>query len=90
MSLLTAKFVKNSHYGRIYFIFLKNVVKETWNAFNTKFWPHWKDWKNSYQERQTLSLFCNLIDSSLGRDGAKDRRATKIVKKISLKESGAS
>ena len=37
MSLLTAKFVKNSHvYARIYLIFLKNVVKQTRNTFNTK------------------------------------------------------
>ena len=30
MDLLTAKFVKNSQfYARIYFIFLKNVLKQT-------------------------------------------------------------
>ena len=36
--LLTTKFVKNSHiWARIFFIFLKNVLKQTWNSFNTKF-----------------------------------------------------
>ena len=34
MPLLAAKFVKNSYiYSRTYFTFLKNVLKETWNAF---------------------------------------------------------
>ena len=35
MSLLTAKFAKNIHIkARIYFIFLKNILKETGNSFN--------------------------------------------------------
>ena len=34
MSLLTAPVVKDSHiFGEIYFIFLKNVLKQTWKAF---------------------------------------------------------
>ena len=38
MLLLTTKFVKNSQIlPRIFFIFLKNVLKQTWNSFNTKF-----------------------------------------------------
>ena len=38
MSLSIAKFVTNSHiYPEIYVIFLKNVLKQTWNSFNTKF-----------------------------------------------------
>ena len=38
MSLLTAKFVKNNHIlAKIYFTFLKNVLKQTWNSLNTKF-----------------------------------------------------
>ena len=58
MSLLTANFIKNSHaYARIYFIFLKNVLKQTWNAFNTKFRATWKDRKSSYQVRQVFALF---------------------------------
>ena len=40
MSLLKAKFVKNSHiYARIYFIFLNNILKITQNALNNKFRP---------------------------------------------------
>ena len=40
MSLSITKFVKKSAiYARIYFIFLKNVLKQTWNSFNTKFGP---------------------------------------------------
>ena len=38
MFLITTTFVKNSHIsGRILFIFLKNVLDQTRNAFNTKF-----------------------------------------------------
>ena len=67
MSLLTAKFVKNSHIlARIYFIFLKNVLKQTWNFFNIKFRPQWKDRKSSYQVREILGLFYNFIALILG------------------------
>ena len=35
MFLLTAKLVKNSHiYARIFFIFLKNVLKQIWTFFS--------------------------------------------------------
>ena len=41
MSVVTANFVTNSHiYSRVYHIFLENVVKQTSNAFNTKFQPY--------------------------------------------------
>ena len=66
MSLLTAKFAKkSSFYARIHFIFLRNVPKETLNAFNTKFGPQKKDQKSSYQLRQIFALFCNLIALNL-------------------------
>ena len=40
MTLLRAKFLKNSViWARIYFIFLKNVLKQTSNSFNTIFGP---------------------------------------------------
>ena len=40
LSLLIAKFVKNSHSSaRIYFIFLKIVLKQTWDSFNSKLAP---------------------------------------------------
>ena len=62
MFLIKVKLVKNSHiYGCIFFIFLKNVLKQTQNSFNTKFQHHWKDKKSSYQEKQVLGLFCHLI-----------------------------
>ena len=52
MSLLTAKFVKNSHIlARIYFISLKNALKQTCNFFDTKFGIQWKDGRSSYQVR---------------------------------------
>ena len=38
MSLLTALIVKNGHiFTGTYFIFLKNVLKQTRKSFNTKF-----------------------------------------------------
>ena len=40
MTLLRSKFVKNSViWARIYFIFLKNVLKQTLNSFKTIFGP---------------------------------------------------
>ena len=38
MFLLTTDFSKNIRtYGRIFFVFLKIVLNQTWNAFKTKF-----------------------------------------------------
>ena len=33
---------------RIYFVFLKHVLKQTWESFNSKFGPEWKDQKSCY------------------------------------------
>ena len=52
--------------ARIFFIFLKTFLKQTWNAFNTKFQPQWKDRKSSYQVRQILGLFSDFIALILG------------------------
>ena len=40
-----------------FFTFLKSVLEQTWNTFNAKFQPQWKDGKSSYQVRQILGLF---------------------------------
>ena len=83
MSLLTVKFGKSSYFkARIYLIFLKNVLKQNWNSFNTKFWPQWKDRKYSYRVRQILTLFCNLTSLILGESSVKGIRVTGIAKKI--------
>ena len=67
MPLVRAQIVKNSHtLARVYFIFLKYVLKETWKSFNKKFWPPWKDRKSSYQVKQILAFVCNLIVLILG------------------------
>ena len=67
MSLLIAKFVKKSHIkARIYFIFLKNVLKETWNSFKMLFGPQRKDGTNSYEVRKLLAIYFNLIALILG------------------------
>ena len=83
MSLLTAPIVKSSHiWARIYFIFLKNVLKQTWKPFNTNSRPQWKDRKSIYQVRQILALFCNVIALNLSWNFAKSFTVTKIVKEI--------
>ena len=67
MFLLTAKLVKNSHIqARIFFIFLKDVLKQTWNSFNTKLQTQCKDGKSSDQVRQILAHFFHLIALILG------------------------
>ena len=43
-----------------------------------KFWPQWKDRTSSYQVRQILALFCNLITLILGENYVKGLRITKI------------
>ena len=61
MFLLTVKLVKNIHIeARIFSVFLKNVLKQTWNSLNTKFQLQWKHQNSSYQVRQILGLFLPL------------------------------
>ena len=63
--LLTDKLVKTSHiYARILFAFAKNILKQTWNTFNTKLQAQWKDPKSSYQVRQILGLLLALNGSN--------------------------
>ena len=83
MSLLKAQVVKNSRiYPRTYFIFLKNFLKQTWKSFNTKVEPQQKDRNSSYQVRQILALFYNLVAVILGWNCVKGLRVTKTVKQI--------
>ena len=83
MSLLKTKFLKNSHiWGKIYLIFLKNVLKQTRNSFNTKFQAQWKACSSSYQLKQILAVFCDLIHPILGQRSVEVLGVTKIVKEI--------
>ena len=67
LSLLAGIFFKKQSYlARIFFIFLKNVLKQSWNSFYTKFRPQSIDRKSSYEVSQILALFCNLIALILG------------------------
>ena len=51
MSLLIASIVENSRtLPGIYFIFLENILDQTWKSFNTIFGPQWKDPKSSFQK----------------------------------------
>ena len=83
MSLLPTKFVKNSHiWGKIYFISLKNVLKQTRNSFNTKFQDQWKACSSSYQLKQILAVYCDLIPLILGQSSVEVLGVTQIVKEI--------
>ena len=79
--LLTTNFVKNSDiYSRISFIFLKNVLNQIWNAFNTKFWHQSKDQKSNYQVGEAFAFFCKLIAVTLGWNSVKSFSIAKSVK----------
>ena len=81
MSLLPTKFVKNSHIlGKILFIFLKSVLKQTRNSFNTKYQAQWKACSSSYQLKQILAVFCDLIPLILGQSSVEVFVVTDIVK----------
>ena len=83
MSLLPTKFVNNSHiWDKSYFIFPKNVLKQTRNSFNTKFQDQWKACSSSYQLKQILAVFCNLIPLILGQSSVEAHGVTEIVKEI--------
>ena len=51
---------------RIYLSFWKNILHQTCKSFNTKLGPQWKDPKSSFQVRQILALFCDLVALNLG------------------------
>ena len=62
-----AQIAINSHIlAAIYLIFLKNVLDQTWRSLKIEFGPQRKYRKKSYQVRQNLSLFCNLVAPILG------------------------
>ena len=83
MFLLTTNFVKNGHIlARISFIFLKSVLNQTWNAFNTKFLHQWKDRKISYQVKEGFGRFSNLIALTLGEISVKGFGFIKIIEEI--------
>ena len=46
-------------------VFQKNVLIETSKPFNTKFRSWLKNRKSSYEVRQNLALFCNLVAQKL-------------------------
>ena len=86
ISFLTANFNKNSHvWYRIYFLFLKNVLKQTWSSFMTNF--------NLSEKIERLLLskanfhpFLQLNCSNF-KETVCGLRFTKYVKKLSSKGS---
>ena len=60
----------------------KNALCHILRSCNTKFTPRWKDWKSSYQSRQVLVLFCDLVTLIFCWNCVKGVRVTKIVKQV--------
>ena len=76
--------------SEIYLIFLKNVLDQAWRSFKIEFGPQRKYWKKSYQVRQNLALFCNLVALILGWYCVKGLVVTNFIKEISLRGPGVS
>ena len=70
----------------IHFNFLRNILKQTRNSSNSnsKLHPQWKARKSSYQVRQILAFFSDLIALILGDKHVKGSRVRKIVKEINF------
>ena len=83
MFLLTINLVYNNPIqARVFFIFLKNVLNQTSNAFNTTFRRQWNDRKSSYPARQDFAVFSNLIALYSGLKSVKILRVSKLAKEI--------
>ena len=83
MLLLRGKIVKNSHiYGRFFFIFLKSILKQTWNSLSNKLQTQWRDRENNYQVRIIFRLFSHIIAQILSLKSAKVLRVPKNIKEI--------
>ena len=82
MLLWTPIFVKNSNISAtIFFIFLKNLLKQTWNSFDTKFQLQGKDLRSNYQVKENFRNFCQLVIIVLGQNNVKGLKFTKCLKK---------
>ena len=71
----------------ICFIVLKTVLDETWKSLDTEFGPQWKDRWSSFQVRQNLALFHNLLALTLSWNCVKSLIVTKIVQKMNFEET---
>ena len=60
------------------------MLKETRNSFNSKFQTQWKTCSSSYQLKQILAVFCDLIPLILGQSSVEVLGVTEIVKEIKL------
>ena len=86
-----AQIVINSHMlAAIYLIFLENVLEQTRRPLKTEFGPQQKYRKKSYQLRQNLALFCNLVALILGWYCVNGLMVAKFIGEIGLKGPGAS
>ena len=58
------------------------MLKQTWNSFNTRFQAQWKACSSSYQLKQILAVFCDLIPLILGQSSVEVLGVTEMVKKV--------
>ena len=78
---------KQSYLGwNLLYLSKKNVVKQTWKSFNSKFGPQSNYRKDSYQGRQIRTLFCNSVSLILSKNCGKCLWVTKVVKEIKFEE----
>ena len=68
--------------ARVSLTYFANDCRSNFKGFNTKFGPQWKDWKNTYQVKQVLSLLSKFVTLYLDGNYAKGLRVIKIVKQI--------
>ena len=83
MLLLRGKIVKNSHIkAEFFFIFLKSILKQTWNSLSAKLQTQWRDRENNYQGRIIFRLFSHIIAQILSLNNVKVFRVPKNIKEI--------
>ena len=58
------------------------MVKQTRNSFNTKIQAQWKACSSSYQLKQILAVFCDLIPLILRQSSVEVFGVTENVKEI--------
>ena len=63
-------------------MFLKNVLKQTWNTLSTKLETQWRDRGSSFQVRIILRVFSHIIALILCLNSVKVLRVHRNVKEI--------
>ena len=57
-------------------------MEQSWNSFDAKFRPKWKDQKSSYQVGPILTIFCDLVCITSGKNCVKDNQGQNAWDKL--------